>query len=80
MLIAIYSITLIIYIHSSKGESHGWALLMLLFKMKKKTYLSPEIELVEFNLRNVIATSGGSIGHDPENPDAAPRRPNAIWE
>lgn len=37
------------------------------------------MELIEFNLRNVIATSG-SIGTDPENPDAAPKRPNAIWE
>jgi hypothetical protein len=47
--------------------------------MKKKNYLAPEMELVEFNLRNVIATSGGSIGEDPDNPEAAPRRPNAIW-
>lgn len=50
--------------------------------MKKKNYLTPEMELVEFNLRNVIATSGNDDIDpvDPGNPYAAPRRPNAIWE
>jgi hypothetical protein len=48
--------------------------------MKKKNYLTPEMELVEFNLRNVIATSGRDDFGGDDNADAAPRRPDPIWE
>lgn len=50
--------------------------------MKKKNYLSPEMELVEFNPRNVITTSvTGDIDPDlPDDPKTAPRRSNGIWD
>lgn len=45
------------------------------------------MELVEFDLRNVIVTTSGNDDFvdegnpgGEENPYAAPKRPNAIWD
>jgi hypothetical protein len=56
--------------------------------MKKKTYLTPELVLVEMDLNDVIATSGNFT--DPDNPNPGTgdeeeptysrRRTNAIWD
>lgn len=55
--------------------------------MEKKIYRSPVMELVEFDLRNVIVTTSGNDDFvdegnpgGEENPYAAPKRPNAIWD
>lgn len=49
----------------------------------KKIYTAPVLDVVEFNVSNIIVTSDGPIGgpiedEDPEQVDA-PRR-NIIWE
>lgn len=51
--------------------------------MKKKTYLTPEMNLVEMDLRNDICTTseGGNFSEDEEeDPFSARRRSNIIWE
>lgn len=58
--------------------------------MKKKTYLTPELVLVEMDLRNDICTTseGGSFVVDPDDPKPgdeedpynARRRSNIIWD
>lgn len=52
--------------------------------MKKKTYLTPELVLVEMDLRNdICTTSEGDFSDDPEDPEEpiySRRRTNAIWD
>lgn len=55
--------------------------------MKKKTYLTPEMVLVEMDLRNDICTTSGGSGQiappgedGGEDDKAARRRTNAIWD
>lgn len=38
--------------------------------MKKELYLSPEVELEEFDLRDVITTSGTGVVANDDDPEA----------
>ena len=46
----------------------------------KKTYTTPELDVVVFNHSNIVATSGIPIGDDIEHGVTDALRHNVIWE